>query len=181
MQFVSLSVGGGIKLSMSYGHRAKAGDCRNQRLFLCGENSFRTWIDQDSALSLGGAEGRRDQHPGRNQASQRVNVSADGEGNGFSGGDCALCQICSKTNGLPIMAGTRRMSKLRSFGGDGTEFKRTVTTEQNAHQATAQKEAQLVGQGLDYRGHIGRPVKSLGDVSQQFSTAMLLPGGLAQP
>jgi hypothetical protein len=104
-----------------------------------------------------------------------VKVSADGEGNGFSGGDCALRQICSETDRLPIMAGTRGMSELRSFGGDGTEFKRTVTTEQNAHQATAQKNAQLVGQGLDYGGHIGRPVKSLGDVSQQFSAAMLLP------
>src|ERR1700726_310133 len=118
---------------MSHGHRAKAGDCRNQRLLLDGENSFRTWIDQDSALSLGGAEGRRDQHPGRNQASQGGSVSADGEGNGFSGGDCALRQICSEPDGLPIMAGTRGMSKLRSFGGDGTEFKWTVTTEQNAH------------------------------------------------
>jgi hypothetical protein len=110
-----------------------------------------------------------------------VNVSADGEGNGFSGGDCALRQICSETDGLPIMAGTRGMSQLRRFGGDGTEFKRTITTEQNAHQATAQKNAQLVGQGLDYGGHIGRPVKSLGDVSQQFSAAMLLPRGLVQP
>jgi hypothetical protein len=109
-----------------------------------------------------------------------VDVSADGEGKGFSGGNCALRQICSETDGLPIMAGTRGMSQLRSFSGDGTEFKGTVTTEQNAHQATAQKNAQFVGQGLDYGGHIGRPVKSLGDVSQYFSAAMLLLGGLAQ-
>src|ERR1700730_6829743 len=166
---------------MSHGHRAKAGNGRNQRLFLGGENSFRTWIDQDSALSLGGAERRRDQHPGRNQASQRVNVGADGEGKGFSGGDCALRQIRSKTDGLPIVAGPCGMSKLRSFGGDGTEFKRTVTTEQDAHQATAQKNAQFVGQGFDYGGHIGGTAKSLGAVSQYFNAAMLLLGGLTQP
>ncbi len=128
VQFMRLGVGRGVEFRVGYGDRAEAGNGRHQSFLFQRENAVLSRIDQDRALGPGGAKGSRDQHAGRNQIAQRVHVGANGDGDGFAGGDRALGQIRSETDGLAVVAGARRIGQLGTLGRDRPQFKRPFAT-----------------------------------------------------
>jgi hypothetical protein len=87
----------------------------------------------------------------------------------------ALRQIRGKTDGLTVMAGTRRIGQLRSLGRNGPQLKRSFAAQQNANQPGPQQQAQAVGQGFDDRSDIRLSVQNMGDVGQDFGAAVLFP------
>ena len=181
VKFLRLGLGGGTKFSMGHGHRAETGNRRNQRSFLRRESSCLPGINQNCPLRARRAEGRRDQHSGRNQAAQRVLVAADGDGNGLSCGDGALRQIGGEADGLAVMAAAECVSQLRSLGGDGAQFERPLAAQQHGDQASSQKQTQTVRQSLDHGGNIGSSVQGVRNISQDFGAAVLLARSLAEP
>ena len=140
MKFVRLALRGGAKFGVSHGDRAKAGDGRDQRLLLGGEDSVVARINEDRPLGARSAEGRGNQHSGGDHAAERVLIAADGDGDGFSGGNRALRQIGGEANGLAVMRGAEGIGQLRSFGGDGAQFEGPFAAQKNRDQARAQKQ-----------------------------------------
>ena len=133
VKLVGLGVSGGVQLGMSHGHGSETGDGRHQSFFLRRETTLCPGIDQDCSLRPRSAEGRGDQHARRNQVAERVHVGADGKSDGLPGADGTLSQIGGEANGLPVVPGANGVGKLRTFRGNGAQFKRPLAAQQNAH------------------------------------------------
>ena len=76
VQFMRLALRRGAEFGVSDGNRAEPGDRRYQRSLLGSEDAVVAGIDQDRPLGARSAEGRGNQHSGRNQAAQRVLIAA---------------------------------------------------------------------------------------------------------
>ena len=181
VQFVGLALRGGTQFGVSHGDRAEAGDGRDQRLLLGGKDSVGARIDEDRALRARSAERRGNQHSGRNHAAERVQIAADGDGDGLSGGNRALRQIGGEANGLAVMAGPKGISQLGSFGGDGAQFEGSLAAQKNRDQTRTQQQPETVGQGLDDGGYVGSSVQGGGDLGQDLGPAVLLARSFAEP
>ena len=181
MQFVRLALRGGTQFGVSHGDRPEAGNRRDQRLLLGGEDSDVSRIDEDRALGARSAEGRGNQHSRRDQAAERVQLAADGDGNSLSGGNRALRQIGGEANGLAVMSSPEGICQLGSFGGHGAQFEGSLAAQKNRDQTRTQQKPETIRQGLDDGGYVGSSVQGGRDLGEDLGPPMFLARGFAEP